>query len=87
MAYKCSIENCQNPASYLIEWYGVNQHGENPVVVDERQVCENFDHIVRASHHESYGGFPDGIVDIETTVIEHDSLIQRVIEEIGGKNL
>ncbi len=68
MNSKCYV--CGKPAKYVIEWYGVNQFGENPEVVDERSTCSNFDHIVQA--------------DYETLNREHPSLLERVIEAMNN---
>lgn len=77
---RCYIERCLQLAQYVIEWYGFNQHGQNPEVADERSVCDNFYHLVEAGKHEAFGGFPDGIVDSKTLQIEHPILLERVIK-------
>ncbi len=86
---KCYVERCLQPPQYVIEWYSLNQHGQNPLVADERHVCDDFYHLVEAGKHESYGGFPDGIVDSKTLQIEHPSLVEKVIEamEHSGEQL
>ena len=84
---KCYIDGCECPAKYCIEWYGVNQHGGDPLVADERPVCGNMDHIVSASAHDDYGGTPDGIVDIKTYEIEHPELLEKVIKLMEERNL
>jgi len=75
---KCYI--CGGKAVYVIEWYGVNQFGENPEVIEERSVCGDFNHIVEASRHEFYG-LPDGIVDYKTLDKEYFHLLKRVLEQ------
>jgi len=75
----CEIEGCENSAKYCIEWYGVNQYGENPYVVDERNVCEP--HLVEGSVHEDFGGVPDGIVDLESYK-ERPELLEEVIKRL-----
>lgn len=84
---ECYIEGCGRLATYIIEWHGVNQHGENPLVVGERPVCDNIKHIVTASEHEDYGGVPDGIVDYKTESIEHPDLLEEVIQKMKEQNL
>ncbi|MDP3733622.1 MAG: hypothetical protein Q8R37_00165 [Nanoarchaeota archaeon] len=76
---KCYIDNCSASTQYIIEWYGLNQHGKNPLVVDERAVCSDIEHLVKASYHHLFGGIPDGIVDYETWEKEHPLLVQEVI--------
>ena len=84
--YKCYIEECESPLKYTIEWYGLNQHGKNPLVVDERNVCENIEHLVSASFHSRFGGFPDGITDHSTHYKEHPDLLERVIKRMDQDN-
>ena len=84
---KCYIEGCNRPATYMIEWYGVNQHGEDPHVADERPVCDDINHIVSASEHDEYGGVPDGIVDCATLNIEHPELLEEVIKKMDTLGL
>lgn len=79
---KCYVDGCQSPPKYVIEWYGVNQDGENPRVVCERPVCERLEHLVESSHHDDFGGTPDGIVDIKTLEVEHPSLLAEVIKNM-----
>ena len=79
---RCYVDGCQNPPKYIIEWYGLNQHGENPEVADERASCEKFEHLVNLSYHDRFGGVPDGIVDFEDLDKENPSLVQKVIESM-----
>ena len=79
---QCYIPSCDNKPIYLIEWYGFNQHGENPLVVDERAVCTEFEHIVLSSFHDRFGGNPDGIVLISDYEQEHPDLVQQVYEKM-----
>ncbi|GAF85972.1 unnamed protein product, partial [marine sediment metagenome] len=57
----CNYEGCWSRAKYCIEWWGLNQHGKNPVVADERDVCANPKHIISLANHDEYGGYPDEI--------------------------
>ena len=86
---KCYIERCLQPAQYVLEWYRLNQHGQDPEVADERSVCSDFYHLVEAGKHEAFGGFPDGIVDSKTLQVEHAKLLEKVIEamEHSGEQL
>ena len=77
--HRCYVDGCQSPPKYIIEWYGVDQNGENPDVADEVAVCEQFDHLVRLSYNDRYGGVPDGIVDFDDWDKENPSLVKRVI--------
>lgn len=76
----CKLEGCLRPPVYVIEWYGLNQHGKNPIVADEALVCGNFAHIFALSHHPAYGGTPDGVVDIETLDIEHPDIVDKILQ-------
>jgi len=82
MGEQCCVEGCINQAQYVIEWYGLNQFGKNPVVADERPVCGDFTHMVHASFHDQFGGVPDGVVDAETLDKEHPELVARIIAEM-----
>ena len=75
---KCCIDGCENPPRYVIEWYGLNQHRENPEVVGEATVCKQFEHLVTASYHDRFGGVPDGIVNYHNLDEENPSLFERV---------
>lgn len=79
---RCYLDGCQKPPKYIIEWYGLDQHGKNPEVADERAVCEEFEHLVKLSYHDSFGGVPDGIVDFDNWDKENPSLVKRVIESM-----
>ncbi len=77
----CEVEDCENSAKYFIEWYGLNQYGENPVVVDEIDVCEF--HLVKSSVHPDYGGVPDNIGDIEPEKDRPD-LLEEIVKKLSG---
>jgi hypothetical protein len=64
----------------VIEWHGVNQHGERPEITDEANSCSDFGHIVRLSYHEQYGGTPDAIIDNDG--VEYTELLERVVDEM-----
>lgn len=81
--YKCYIDDCEKPLKYIIEWYGLNQLGENPEIVDECNTCDDFEHLVKASYHNEYGGTPDGIVDYKTGE-ENPSLLEKVISSMDS---
>ena len=76
---KCYVDECQNKARYIIEWYGLNQYGKDPEVVDEIAACEQFLHLVSLSYHDEFGGVPDGIVDFDDRDKENPSLLEKVI--------
>jgi len=77
--HRCYVDGCQNPPKYILEWYGVDQNGENPDVADERAACEQFEHLLSLSYHNDFGGVPDGIVDFDDWDKENPSLVKRVI--------
>lgn len=76
---KCYIEGCDFDIQYTIEWYGLDQYGNNPIVVWERHICCNPLHLLRASYHEMYGGFPDGVTDFETHEREHPEILEEIV--------
>jgi hypothetical protein len=87
----CCIEGCNEPAKYCIEWHGVNQYKEKPLLVDEAYVCKNMFHLVQASYHEDYGGVPDCIYDYDTSeelpeLIKEIKRTFRVLGKIGFSN-
>jgi hypothetical protein len=82
----CYVKNCGVKPTYVIEWYGLNQHMENPEIADERNVCDNFEHILSASYHNGFGGFPDGVVDVITLQVEYPSLVEKIIGVMKQKN-
>jgi len=47
MTYEC--DHCGESSSYILEWYGVDQNGNNPEVVLEIGSCGNFEHMLNAS--------------------------------------
>lgn len=73
---------CGERSKYILEWYGVNQHGKNPLVVHEVSSCPNFEHIVEImnSNSNKFGTPLDGIVDSETLDVEHPILTDLVNE-------
>jgi len=64
--HKCLI--CKRKSQYTLEWYGVDQNGENPEVAGEREVCGRFRHIVEIveGSENPYGDTPNGIVKNRT---------------------
>jgi len=42
-------DDCGKKSLYVLEWWGVNQYGENPEVVLELGSCGNFEHMLNAS--------------------------------------
>lgn len=78
----CNYEGCGEKAGYCIEWWGLNQHGKNPVVADERYSCSNPEHLIRLSQHNAYGGYPDEIYSVGTFEIKQDllSLVKKAID-------
>ena len=78
----CDYEGCWDKAKYCIEWWGLNQHGENPIVADECYVCSNPKHLIELSQHRAYGGYPDEIHSIETYEVKSKllSLVEKVID-------
>ncbi|MBU0459905.1 MAG: hypothetical protein KJ597_07395 [Nanoarchaeota archaeon] len=77
---RCYVDGCNKSPRYIIEWYGVNQYGQNPEVADERAVCDQFSHLVNLSYHNRFGGVPDGIVDFDNWDKENPSLVKKVID-------
>ena len=65
MVYKsdfaCNSEGCLSEPAYCIEWFGLNQHGKNPIVVMERYSCDNSRHLIASSQNNVFGGYPDEI--------------------------
>jgi hypothetical protein len=82
----CTFTSCHDQAQHLIEWWGVNQHGERPEVADERYSCHR--HILIASYHSAYGGAPDEIRDLQTDTPDIKLLasIGRELTEIELKH-
>ena len=76
---------CGDDYRFILEWYGVNQHGKNPELVDESHVCGEFRHIFEASHHDDYGGIPDRIIDLEHT--EHPRILEFVEGAMAAKKI
>ena len=84
MTGSCLIDKCKKPAKYTLEWYGYNQHGEDPLVVEEVDVCEDFEHIIAASYSDNLGEL-NGIVDYETKDEEQQELYKKVLKKLSGK--
>jgi len=61
---QCASFSCAEKPFYCLEWWGLNQHGENPLVVFERYSCAM--HLLNSAIHECYGGYPDEIQDAVT---------------------
>lgn len=80
---KCAI--CEKPSLFVIEWYGVDQYGKNPELVDDRGVCGSFEHLVHASRHEEYGGVPDAIF-LKYSNKKQSELLNAVLEISYPKN-
>ena len=76
---RCFI--CSEKSTYILEWYGLNQYGEKPIVVREIGACSNFRHIVESAKigYDDFGKM-DGIVDYETLDREHPKLTDLVNE-------
>ena len=79
MSYECEINGCGKKAVYCFEWYGVNQFGEDPEIVGERNVCSDRNHLLRGSEHDDYG-FAESIIDIETYE-ELPSLLEDILND------
>ena len=82
---KCSYDGCEKKARYCIEWWGLNQHGKNPIVVDESYSCTNPHHLIELSHNPNLGGYPDEI-NIEPGLYEEPlpkllALVQQAMDE------
>lgn len=60
-SYQCAYPDCPAASAYCLEWWGVNQHGKNPLVVYERYSCEDSAHLIACADHEDFGGYPDEV--------------------------
>ena len=77
-------EKCGEEARYLLEWWGLNQHGENPEIADETYVCSNPEHIIQEAHHPDYGGYPDAICDVLNDEEEVPELLELIIKAMDN---
>ncbi len=64
--FECGYKECNNQPDYCVEWWGLNQHGKDPMVVLERYSCRDPHHLIRVSHNDIFGGYPDEIQDAST---------------------
>ncbi len=80
------MDYCFERPKFCLEWWGVNQQGEDPEIKDENYACDDMRHIRHAAYHSAYGGFPDEVSETETGKIRPDILEeivkQGVIEDI-----
>jgi hypothetical protein len=78
----CDYEGCWDRAKYCIEWWGLNQYGENPIVADECYACSNPSHLIELSQHKAYGGYPDEIHSVENYEVKPKllSLVKKAID-------
>lgn len=79
--YECFEETCTRMPAYEVEWYGMNQHGEETFVSDFQYSCDIFNHIVRVARHDDFGGLPDGIIDMKSSE-EDKNLLERVCDAL-----
>ncbi len=77
-------EECGEEARYLLEWWGLNQHGENPEIADEIYVCSNPEHIIKEAHHPDYGGCPDAVCDALNGKEESPELLELIIKAMDN---
>lgn len=80
----CEYEGCQRKSAYGLEWWGLNQHGEDPRVVAERYSCPIPEHLVRLAHHDDFGGYPDEINDADTGEVK-SRLLDLVCKALDGE--
>lgn len=81
---RCYI--CENPALFVVEWYGVDQKGENPELVEDRGVCGRFEHLVHASKNDYYDGPPDAIFLKDSDDDEQPELLKIIIGVLNPEN-
>jgi hypothetical protein len=83
----CDFDGCTTKARYCIEWWGLDQYGENPVVADERSSCGDPEHLIALSQHNEYGGYPDEIHNANTGDVKHRllELVNAAIDDTLDK--
>ncbi len=70
-------EKCNDYAIYTLEWISVNQHGKNPIVSYEIDVCQQ--HLVANVDHPRIGS-ADMITDADTNEREFPAVLEKVIK-------
>ena len=81
----CQYEGCNNKDFYCIEWWGLNQHGKDPEIVNETYSCTNSEHLLAMCHPNQYDGtFPDEI-NIDETGEARPELLRIVKRLLGRK--
>jgi hypothetical protein len=81
---RCEYKGCNNNAEYSIEWWGLDQDGKNPTIVDELHTCNNPEHVVNLSKHQEFGGYPDEIQSIGNYEPK-TAILYQVKDVIDGK--
>jgi len=76
---------CKRRSKFSVEWYGLNQYGENPEIIADVSSCRNFRHMVAVSSEIcNYLGNPDAVVDYKED-FEYSSLITVLIKALNSK--
>lgn len=77
--------NCGQRGFYFLQWFGVNQQGQFPIVVAERAVCRDFKHMIEVATETSgiIGGGPERVYrDFDHGEQEYPSLLPLIDEAI-----
>ena len=84
---KCEVNGCKSKPVYVLEWYGYNQFGKDPEVVQEIYVCKNFQHMIRLGEDDGpdgineYERIPEGIVFADT-LEDAPGVLEKLLDEI-----
>lgn len=79
---RCNYRECKSKPVYILEWLGLNQRGEDPLVVSEIYACENMQHILYLCREESeYEPEPEG-VSLISTEEEDLGMLERILNEL-----
>ena len=68
---------CNNYAVYTLEWISLNQHGKNPIVIREIDVCPK--HLTGNVNYYDNVGYADMVTDADTNKKEFPEVLERAI--------